>query len=106
MARGKTRRRGFFQGSNALPVILASIFLALQLTSLVHSAEHEFEHHEHDGIDCALSVFCDRLSNSDLPSQSDLIAPIGTPDHTLPLAANHETAPVYWRYARAPPLHA
>lgn len=43
--------------SSAFKLLLAAIFVWLQAYSLAHASEHSDEHHEHDGVECELTVF-------------------------------------------------
>ena len=41
----------------ALKVVLAALIVWLQAFSLAHAAEHGDEPHEHDGVECELTLF-------------------------------------------------
>ena len=43
--------------SSALKLFLATTFVWIQAYSLAHAAEHGEEHHEHEGVECELTVF-------------------------------------------------
>ena len=64
--------------SFALKLLLATAFVWVQAQSLSHAAEHGEEHHEHDGVECELTVF----ASEDLAVLPD--PPLGfVPAHTL-----------------------
>lgn len=101
-----TSRNGVFRGPKVLTAAFAALFLVLQLTSLVHSAEHEFKHHQHNGIDCALTAYCDRMGDADVPVAAHSVAQVIVQDHALPVVTSRTIAPAYRRNARAPPHRA
>lgn len=43
--------------SSAFKLMLAAVFVWIQAYSLAHAAEHGHEPHDHDGVECELTVF-------------------------------------------------
>jgi len=74
--------------SYAIKLLLAAIFVWLQAHSLAHAAEHGDEHHEHDGVECELTVFISEdlaiLPNPPVELQAPLVHQQSVEDAFLP----------------------
>lgn len=64
--------------------ILLSIFLAMQIFSVLHMAEHGFKKHEHNGHLCSVYMHSEQSHAASLP----------TPPAPLPLPVADATGPL------------
>lgn len=87
-----------------LSLLLASIFLTVQIFSLQHMAEYGFEKHQHQGKTCEAYLFCEQ---GKIAGSSPVVIPIASAIFLIDDASVTEVAvsTAYWNSAapRAPP---
>lgn len=85
-------------------LVIALVFLAVQMLSALHMAEHGFLQHKHYGKTCDIATFCEHNQISSASSPAKLPVVVFHPFKNIPLSTpSAESMEYSSAHPRAPP---